>query len=69
MTCGTLEGILACLCRSLTSDSLIVEVQGHLNLHLGHEFHGMDDAPPLLGHTRRGTLLFKELESPLEVTH
>jgi hypothetical protein len=48
VTCGPLEGVLACLCRSLTGESLIVEAQGHLDLHLGHESHRMDDAPPLL---------------------
>jgi hypothetical protein len=49
MTCGPLEGVHVCLCRSLTGDSLIVEEQGHLDLHLGHESHIMDDVPPLLG--------------------
>jgi hypothetical protein len=26
-----------------------MEAQGHLDLHLGHEAHRMDVAPPLLG--------------------
>jgi hypothetical protein len=49
VTCGPLEGVLACLCKSLTSDNLIMEAQGHLDLRLGHEAHIMDDAPHLLG--------------------
>ena len=50
VTCGPLEVILACLCKSLTYESLIVEAQGHLDLHLGHEAHIMDDEPLPLGH-------------------
>jgi hypothetical protein len=40
----------------LTGESLIVKAQGHLDLHLGHEAHRLDDVPPLLGHMGRGTL-------------
>jgi hypothetical protein len=47
MICGPLEDVLVCLCRSLTSESLIVKAQGHLDLHLGHESHRLDDATPL----------------------
>jgi hypothetical protein len=48
VTCGPLEGILACLSRSSTCESLIVEAQGHLDLHLGQQSHKLDDDPPLL---------------------
>jgi hypothetical protein len=51
VTCGPLEGILVCLCRSLTGESLNMEAHGSLDLHLGHEAHMLDDAPPLLGTT------------------
>jgi hypothetical protein len=43
VNCGPLEGILACLCRSLIGESLIVEAQGHLDLHLWQEAHKLDD--------------------------
>jgi hypothetical protein len=49
VTCRPLEGVLACIFRSLTGDNLIVEAQGDLDLHLGHECHMMDDTHPLLG--------------------
>ena len=48
VTCGPFEGVLACLCKSLTGESLILEAQAHLDLHLGQEAHRLDDAPPLL---------------------
>jgi hypothetical protein len=48
VTCGPLEAILVCLCRSLTGESSIVKAQGHLDLHLGHEAHRLDDACPSL---------------------
>jgi hypothetical protein len=64
MTCGPLEGVLACLCRSLTGDSLIVEAQGHLDLHLGHESHRMDDVPPLLGHMDDEHFLWRHESTP-----
>jgi hypothetical protein len=47
VTCGPLEGVLVCICRSLTGESLIMKTQGHLDLHLGHESHRLDDALPL----------------------
>jgi hypothetical protein len=50
VTCEPLEGEFALLCRALTGGELFVEAQGHLDLHLGHEAHSMDDAPLLLGH-------------------
>jgi hypothetical protein len=42
MTCGPLEGVFVCLCKSLTGENLIVKAQGHLDLHLGHEAHRLD---------------------------
>jgi hypothetical protein len=51
LTCGPLKGILVCLCRSSNDESLNMEAQGSLDLHLGHESHRLDDAPPLLGKT------------------
>jgi hypothetical protein len=44
VTCGPLKGVLAFLCKLLTSESLIVEVKGHFDLHLGKESHRLDDA-------------------------
>jgi hypothetical protein len=49
VTCGPLECVLVCLCRTLTGESLIMKAQGHLDLHLGHEAHRLNDAPPSLG--------------------
>jgi hypothetical protein len=47
VTCGPLEGVPVCFCRSLTCESLIVKAEGHLDLHLGNEAHMLDDAPAL----------------------
>jgi len=48
VTFGPLEGVLVCLCRSLTGERLIVKAQGHLDLQLGKEAHMLDYVPPLL---------------------
>jgi hypothetical protein len=48
VTFGPLEGVLVCLCRSLTGERLIVKAQGHLDLHLGNKYHRLDDLTPLL---------------------
>jgi hypothetical protein len=64
VTCGPLEGVLACLCKSLTSESLIMEAQGHLDLHLGNGAHRMDIAPPLLGQLDEGSCLWRHFNVP-----
>jgi hypothetical protein len=49
VTCEPLEGEFSCLCRALIGGSHFVKAQGHLDLHLGHESHRLNDAPLLLG--------------------
>jgi hypothetical protein len=68
VTCGPLEGVLICLCKSLTGESLNMEARGSLDLHLGHEAHRLDDAPPLLGTTWMRDVAFGGFDYPLEVT-
>jgi len=46
VTCGPLEGVLSFICRSLIGESLNMEVEGSLDLHLGHEANMLDDATP-----------------------
>jgi hypothetical protein len=48
VTCGPLEGVRFCLCKTLTGESLNMKAQGDLDLHLGHESHRLDDVPPSL---------------------
>jgi hypothetical protein len=38
-----------------------MKAQGHLDLHLGHESHMLDDAPPLFGHMGEGIFPLDEL--------
>jgi hypothetical protein len=35
VTCGPLEGVLVCLCRTFPGESFSMEEQGHLDLHRG----------------------------------
>jgi hypothetical protein len=47
VTCEPLEGEFACHCKDLDRwKSISVKAQGHLDLHLGHEAHKIDVAPP-----------------------
>jgi hypothetical protein len=64
VTCETLEGEFACLCRALTCGRHFVKAQGHLDLHLELEAHRMDDVPLLLGHLDPRRCLWRHLGIP-----
>jgi hypothetical protein len=68
VTCGPLEGEFVCLCRALTGGSLFMKAQGHLDLHLGHEAHRLDDVPPLFGHMGEGMFPLEALRDHEEIT-
>jgi hypothetical protein len=68
VTCGPLEGKSLCLCKALTCGSLFMKAQVHLDVHLGHEAHTLDDAPHLLGHIGEGTYPLEALRDHEEIT-
>jgi hypothetical protein len=64
VTFGPLKGILVCLWRTWTGESLIMKAQGHLDLHLGMNPTGWMMCPLIFGHMEDECFLWRHERTP-----